>query len=649
VATAAAVLLWASAVQAQGELDLVAPAAGFFRPDDPLAVRLPPAMPPGELQQLSLELDGIDITSFIAVEDGKAVYRSPQPLAYGAHQLRVVEYQPDGNIVERAQFNLEVRKNAAFREADVTASGDLTATWRVADQHVDSTIAKSQQQGNLNLQGRVADGSWQASSNLAMLFNSQRDQTANQRKFDLATGLVEVSRGPLALRAGDHMIPGSSFVLDGFSRRGVSGTMKLDPLRSEITGFAMRTESTSGFWNWPGASDSRRRTDGVTLSMAPLAVQPERLQIAATYLDAQGSEVGTSTVGNDESVQGNAGDLVIDSLTWGQRVRLRGEYASSRTDFDGPATALAPTRDDAWGMLAVYQHPQQEVRGSAFTWNVGAEHKRVGPWFYSLANSMLATDRLLDQAFGGFNWGGWAVNALVARETDNVDDSTAIPTLRTDYTTLGSSYSPAAQEEHTGFRRLFDHPYLTLIAQHADRKGIDIPAGYAGGSIDDSTDSVAVHAQFAPSSWSWDIGHTRTWFSDTANLQADYISDVSDLGASLPLSERFSLDPRLQYQRTDDRDNNVLSSALSLQAAVRYAIIQNKLDTTVDYSLVRSWTDNASATSRSNVVNASVNWTVAQPRGVRPGITLFTTGSYQDDTNLYQIFAGLRIGSQAVY
>jgi hypothetical protein len=641
-------LLWVGAVMAQGELDLVPPEAGYFRPEDPVSVQLPADMPPGSLQQLSVELDGIDVTSFVTVEADKIVYRPPQPLGFGAHQLRVVEYQPDGNIVERALFSLEVRKNAAFREAEANVDTTLSATWRVADQHVDSTIARSQQQAGANLNGRIADGSWQARSDIGLIFNSQRDQTANQRKLDLASGLVEASRGPVAVRAGDHMIAGSSFVMDSFSRRGLSGSVQLDRMRSQLTGFAMRTENSSGFWNWPGVSDNRHRTDGITLSSAPLAVKPERLQIAATYLDGEGSTVGTSTAGVDESVSGRATDLVIDSLTWEQRVRLRGEYASARTDFDGTG-ALEAVTDDAWGMLAVYQHPQTELRGSAFNWNVGAEHKLIGPWFFSLGNTALATDKLLNQAFGGFNWGGWSVNTLVARETDNVNDEPNIPRLRSDYVTLGSSYAATTQQEKTGFMRLFSQPYLTFLGQHVARRHTDIPVGYGGDRIDDNTDAVSVRAQFVPGSWSWDFGHTRTWFNDAANLQPDYISDVSDLGAALPLSDRFSLTPRVQFQTTDDHDNDVVTRNLALQAGVQYAVIQNRLNTSLDYSLIRQWADNSADSSNTYVVSATVDWIVAQPRGYRPGLSLFTMGSYQNDLNVYQIFAGLRLGSQLTY
>ena len=43
-------------VQAQGELDLIAPEVGYFRPEDPVSVQLPSDMPPERLQQLSVEL-----------------------------------------------------------------------------------------------------------------------------------------------------------------------------------------------------------------------------------------------------------------------------------------------------------------------------------------------------------------------------------------------------------------------------------------------------------------------------------------------------------------------------------------------------------------------------------------------------------------
>jgi hypothetical protein len=55
-------------------------------------------------------------------------------------------------------------------------------------------------------------------------------------------------------------------------------------------------------------------------------------------------------------------------------------------------------------------------------------------------------------------------------------------------------------------------------------------------------------------------------------------------------------------------------------------------------------------------VDALLNWTLVQPRENRPGLSLFASGSYFDvrDTSgsnmdLYQIFAGLRIGWPVAY
>ncbi len=510
-------------------------------------------------------------------------------------------------------------------------------------------MERNQSQGGLGVDARIADGQWQAHANLGLIYNSQRDQTADRRRVDMTSGLVEASRGPVAVRVGDHSIPGSSLVMDSFARRGVSGSVRVDGLRSNVTGFSMRTEAVNGFRNWPGASDGRHRTDGVTLTTAPLASNPERMQVSATYLNGEGSPVGSSQSGADEPVTTRAASLAADSLTWDGRVRLRGEYAYSRADLDASAGPLNAQSDDAWDLLAVYQHPQQEVRSAAFDWNIGAEHKRVGPWFLSLGNPALPADRLLNQAFGGFNWGGWSLNVQAARETDNVDDIPALTRMRTDHVTVGTSYTPAGAEEKTGVMRLFAQPTLTAYAQHAAQKFEHTPAGFGGDRVNDDTDSAYVGLHFTPGDWSWDIAHTRTWFNDAANVQVDYVDDLSELGFDVPLSQGISLSPTLQYERNNDHDNAVLTESLAAQAGFSVLALDDRLNAGLGYTMNRSWADNDPSRKTTYTFNAMASWALVQPRENRPGVSLFTTGSYSDDDNLYQIFAGVRIGWQAAY
>jgi hypothetical protein len=646
-AGAVSLLLWAAAGQAQVELEL--PQQGYYRPGDPLSFQVPADMPIEALQRLSMELDGIDVTSFIVREGDKAIYTPPQPLAYGPHQVRLVEYLPDGNIVERALFNVEVRKNALFREADASASVYLTATRRLDDDNLSSEVDKSQQQGGVNLASQVANGDWQARADMDLLYLSQPELTANGRRVDLANGLVSARRGPLAVRAGDHSIDSANLVLNGYARRGLSGSVRLDGLRSEVTGFAMRTASINGFAHWPGVTDSENRTDGVIWTTSPLAQQPERLQISATYLNGEGSPDGSSVTGFDEAVTNDAGSLVVESLLWDQRVRLRGEYARSNTDFDASAPSLSETSDKAWDLLAVYQQPQQELQGSAFYWNAGVEHKQIGVDFYSLGNVGQTTDKALDQLFGGFNWGGWSMSGQVAREYDNLDDDPRFPRLNTDILALTTQYAPLELPEPSGFMRLFAQPNFSVTGQHWTRKHEDIPVLYAGDRIDDSTNAITVALQFVPGQWSWDISHTQTRFSDAANLQPDSVDNYSDLGVNLPLSEHVSLGSRVQYDRFKDRDSDILTTSTGAQASLNVNALENRLSASLAYTLNRESADDGSLDNTNYTLGASASWLAVQARPNRPGVTLFTQGSYQEDQDLFQIFAGLRVDWQAIY
>lgn len=649
-------LLLSPVTLAQWQVDLVEPVGSFYRPGDAYAFTLPPDMPAEVLQRLSLELDDIDVTAFIRREGDQAVFTPPQALAYGTHRLRLVEALPDGSIVERSLWQVEVRQTHALREAGFEGHADLASAQRPDDKNVASNISSNQRQGGMSLDGRIADDDWQLRARGGLIHNSQIDQMPNDRRTDLAHGLVEAGKGAVMLRAGDHTIPATSLVMRDFARRGISGRARSDGLRSELTAFAMRTETINGFRHGFGTGDSANRSDGVMLTTQPLATRPERLQVSALYLNAEGNPFGSSTAGYPESVRNDAAALAVDSLTFDQRVRLRGEYARSDTDFDGAGTLVGDESDSAHSLLAQYQPPQRELRGDAFGWNVGAEHSEVGPWFYSLANPALPADKRLDRAFSGFTWGGLSVNAQAARETDNVDDDSHIPRLRTDYFTLGGNYTPFRQPAETGVGRLFNGPSFAFIAQRMAQTHTDVPAAFGGHAIDQDTEVVYAGARFSPGNWSWDLAHTRTWFDDTAGLQADYTNDLSELGVDMMLSDRISLSPRIQYNRLDDRDNGVATRTVTAMLGASAALIPGKLDASLNYALNRERADDDSLDNDSYSVDALLNWTLIQPRENRPGLSLFASGSYFDDrnatgssTDLYQIFAGLRIGWPVAY
>jgi hypothetical protein len=183
-------------------------------------------MPAEVLQRLSLELDDIDVTAFVRRKGDQAVFTPPQALAYGTHRLRLVESLPDGSIIERALWQIEVRRTRALREAGFRGHADLTSAQRPDDKNVALNLARNQRQGSVSLDGRIADDDWQLRATASLLHNSQIDQMPNDRRTDLTQGLIEAGKGTVMLRAGDHTIPATSLVMRDFARRGVSGSAR---------------------------------------------------------------------------------------------------------------------------------------------------------------------------------------------------------------------------------------------------------------------------------------------------------------------------------------------------------------------------------------------------------------------------------------
>jgi hypothetical protein len=651
----AVVLLGPYSGPARAQVELEPPPDGHYQPTDPLSFRVDPGMPPEHLQRLGLELNNIDVTAFVRREGDRAIFAPPQPLGYGTHRLRLVEYAPDGAINELALWTIQVRRSRAFREAGGHANLDIAGTHRLDDRNLGGDVPRNTSQGALSAQGSVADDQWALRGHVGLVHNSQVEMMPHDQRVDLASGLVEGSRGAVVLRAGDHVIPATGLVMRDFARRGISGSARLDTLRTELTAFAMRTEAITGFHHGFGVSDSGHRTDGAMLSVAPLVDRPERLQIQFVHLDASGTAVGSGAAGDVEGSRGNATSVAVDSLLGEQRWRLRAEVARSSARFD-EAASLGSESDTAHGLLAVYTHPQRLANGSAFNWNAGAEHTLVGPQFFSLGNPALAADRRLVRVFSGAQWGGLAANAQVAREHDNVDDDPNLPRLRTDYLTLGSQYTPALVPRERGIARLFNQPSLALVVQDMTQRYDRVPAAFGGDDVDQDTRVIHTGLRFVPGTWAWDVSHTFTRFRDHAGTQPDYDNGLTELGFDIMLGDRYSLRPRVQYNTLRDRDNDTTTRTTTAGLGVWAALVPGRLDASLDYSVNRVKAGDDSVDTDTQMVTGMLNWQLRTPRENRPGISLFASGSYQDNDNgtgmggdIYQIFAGMRIGWPVSY
>lgn len=654
--------------------ELVRPPEGIFGPGDPIRLRLP-ELPVEVLQNLALELDDFDVTEFVSRDGDLAVLVPPQPLSYGEHRLRLVEYAPDGSIVERGAWTLSVRKTAAFREAGLNAATTLTAARRISAEDLPQPVpAREQWNGGAQLQGALADGSWRFKGRADLLGNSEEtllprgEQGGN---VDLGHFLLEYGNGPVIARAGHHSVGPESLIMSSFQRRGVSAGVQSAATGASATAFSLRTAEVIGFEEGLGVGETGNRTDGVTASFRPLAGQGGALVVSATYLEGEGpsqtGEAGTGIAGDPVSVEGSAASVIADATLLESRLRLRGEYAKTRFDFDGDGTDtdldgmidtdFAPERADAYSALVTYlPWHEKAVLGEPLVWNLGVESRRIGTFFRSPANPVGVSDRELLRGFTGVNWSGLDAQLSLGRERDNVDDLPSIARTETAQRVLSLTYTPPGPlpgpDGSLPPPPWYGQPVLNATYLDVEQDVIKAGSGLPTGALS-AVDTLSLSASFTYPTWSWTVGHTMGESEDFFGFGPDTETTSSQLSANFQVGERLTLGPLWQISKTDESDPpagfGFTSRRLETVTAGLTAgyIFTDGLNANLGYNLNRTEASDGSQDGRSASVTASFAWTVVPAREVRPGLTLSLDGQYNDleeggafpvDQSHYQVF-----------
>ncbi len=615
----------------QWKPEFVLPQPGAAVQSAPLRIHVV-GIPEGTPDRLAVELDEIDVTA-LAVLDGTDIVVTPaQPLPFGAHVLRLVEYAQDGSIVERGQWGFEIRKSTAFREASLQTSATLNVTQRIAENNADAGGA-SQANGAVQLQGAVANDTWRAKIAASILANSQPDQLPrHEGHVDIGQYLLEAQRGAVSGRVGDQGAIGpESLVMQGFARRGVSADVTAAGV-ARLTGFSLHATPLAGASNLTGVQDRGSRVDGVVATMNPIPGRPEALAVSGTYVDGNGaSATGTGVAGSPQSFGGRAGGVVADARLLDQLLRLRGEYAQSNYDFDGTGGAAEPQSGHAYSGLANYSPWHSlTVLGQPLVWNLGAQKQLLSTFFHSPANPGVVADRDMGQAFTGLNWYGLNAQASAGKEHDNVDDLALLPRTDSAQRSFALNYVPiqhvAQASGAPASLPFYGQPnltasYMSLKKELANNPGaLPLPLGPLH-----ETTNLMLGAQFQYAKWNWGLGHTRVADKDFRNLTPETRTDSERLQAGFQLT-KLVIGGSLQYDHTDNLTDDTRTQAITGTANLAYPF-SDRVTSSVAYSIRHARSVPQSDQLASDTTLA-VNWVVVPPREQRPGLSLGVDGNY---------------------
>jgi len=645
-------------------ISLKQPPSGYYGPQDELRMGIPAQVPVEALQQLKLEVDGIDVTSFIELDAGDAVYKPVQPFAWGQHEAHVIEYTPEGEMIERGKWIFEVRKTNSLREASLNAELSLTGRERIAQRDKNDQLRPFGGNGSLTLNGSVANDGWQANANGQFVYLDPNSSDPNnpggvggagKRSIDVGDFLLSAQGGPLTLRAGHHSIAGDNLLMQqGVSNRGASATLATDVLHSSATGFVMRSSPVTGFRHGFAISNPADRIEGVTVETYPLASETSTVKITGVYVLGNGGEGGDFVGGDSTTMGGDGVGGTIDSVFFSERLRLRGEYARTSFDFDGKTGSLAPISDHAYAALGTLKVLDGfSIASKPLDWTIGVQYRYFGLNYRSVADvggGMLDTEAA--QLVTSASWGDISLNGELNQAFDNVSNALDMAKNRSRFGTLTMGWNPKPDYDDQGrpVMGLLGAPSLSATISSQQLLTV-LPGAVAAGKLDTLTNALSADAAttytFKHTSWNWHFSYMVTWIGNHTDATGSTRTDAPSADMSFTaLDQSLSITPRIELIREKNRGFNVDTKTVHPSLTTAVSLFDGRVSASVTGDVSRIFTNDITQDGTVWAVFGNLDWVAWKAAGLRPGLTLSLSGDYanvKDRISALQSFSNYQV------
>ncbi len=606
---------------------------GYFLPNEAIQILIPNKVSSGWV----IELDAIDITEMITLENQVATYVPVQPLTAGEHVLSIYEYLADGQIIDHGTWLLEVKLPEANDDYAITADTQVTVNYRLAEKNI----------------GNPAPDAYQSEAYSQIAFSKTKDQWTAEGAFDLYYTSLEANRpsertiengefyftiGNPYFKAniGHQTVASGSLVMDGFHRRGISLEGRLPTLNTQVKGFSLSSVNVTGFGNGLGISNSNQRLEGYSVKSSLFADDPDTFSLSATWLSGSGDDAGSLIYNVDDfsviANKGNARSITAESLLLENRLRLKAEFASSEYDYD-PLDSFPADKDNAHDVLVTYS----DITESGTSWNIGLNQRQIGTFFRSLANQSLPSDRAVQTVFGGAQWSTIGVQLNIEEQKDNIERFDYLPQITSDLHSLNLNWSPTVETTDNWYGT----PNFSAGFSNQRLEQTYTPDDFLFAATDNEVDAYQLSSTFSYPKSSWGVSLINTEFVDRSFQQNDSDTMSIELFSDFLIGEKFNVSPSIRIDRTEDLVLNISASSVIYSLQSVFVFEPEKLDG----SLSVVYSDNESSdlfTDDENMfINFALNWHI-RPAGRNSfGVDLVIGGMYNDFKDRSNVFNSL--------
>lgn len=590
-----------------------------------IEVSLPESLSSYSFENIVLELDQINITELVELSEGSLSYQPTIQLDVGKHQLSATDIQ-SGAVI--AEWIFEVRYSE-ISESSLAIDSQFIASQRISEKNIgDPAPNRFHGQANSQVSFSHLSNRWQVEGAFDLYYDSIEENRFSERTIDNGEFLVSVSNQYAEAHIGHQVVGNGSFIMDNFSRRGVSVVGNMSSIESKVSGFSLSSNEIFGFGGGMGISDRRQRVDGMYFETSPVKEQPTLWTLSGTWIDGQinieDEYVAQAFVGGGGS-ESQSWSITSESLLLEDKLHFVAEYARSEFDLDR-TDGIEAEEDDAHKILLSYSGViESDVTGSEMAWSVGGLKQRVGTFFQSIANQGLATDKDLFQINAAIQSESTALQFSTETHQDNVESIMVLPTIETTLNSLSLSWSPTL--EHT--TSWVGSPSFTLAIAEQDQSEIRTPENTPI-SVGNEVFSWQVSSNFAYEVNSWGINLSNTDFIDRTGLQNDSNTLGVSLFSNLVFDETASVSASIGIDEIDDLITQVSSKSINYALQTFVSIIPNELDLSFDYSINQNETSDLLINGNNTSINFVLNWKILEQAVNQFGIDLSLSSAYND-------------------
>jgi len=396
----------------------------------------------------------------------------------------------------------------------------------------------------------------------------------------------------------------------------------------------MRSSPVTGFQHGFAISNPDDRIEGVTLQSYPLAGESGTVKLTGVYVNGNSTESGDFTGGDSTVMGGDGFGGTVDSVFFSNRLRVRGEYARTRFDFDGKTGSLASLTDHAYTALGTFKILDGiSLLDKPMDWTLGTQYRYFGTNYRSVADVTGGiSDTEVAQIFTNANWAGVSVNGELDQGFDNVSDAPGLPKNRTRLGTLTIGWSPQPDYDQQGMPVVgfFGAPSLTGTVTSQQVLTVT-PGTIAATGLDTLTNTLGADAAFTYTTWNWHTGYVVTWLGNHTDATLSTRTDNVNADITYTLfDQRLTLMPQIELIREKTRGTGIDSKTIHPSLTTSVALLDGKVNSSVTADVTRTFTNDNATNGTAWSVNGNLDWAALRATTYKPGLTLSLTGNYTD-------------------